>query len=88
MNEKLEIKLWADFLKTHENPIFQDLASFLYFYLNNDEEREGVQSQPHYRELFEAEILAAAKLANFFSNHSNDLLREGAYWIPQWVEVH
>ena len=86
--EKLEIERWANFLETQENPIFQDLASFLNCHLNVNKAVESAQSNPHCRELLESEIDAANKLADFLANHSNDLLREGAYWIPQWMEAH
>jgi hypothetical protein len=33
--DKLEIKLWVDFLGIQENPIFQDLAVFLNCFLAN-----------------------------------------------------
>ena len=88
MTEKLEIKMWAKFLETQENPIFQDLASFLNCHLNDNRVAESAQSNPHFRELLESEIDAANKLADFLANHSNELLREGADWIPQWIGVH
>ena len=86
--EKLEIERWANFLETQENPIFQDLASFLNCHLNVNKAVESAQSNPHCRELLESEIDAANKLADFLANHSNELLREGADWIPQWMEAH
>ena len=86
--EKLEIEKWANFLETQENPIFQDFAVFLNCHLNEDEDAESDQIQPHFRELLKSEIDAANKLADFLANHSNDLLREGAEWIPQWMEAH
>jgi len=86
--KRLEIERWANFLETQENPIFQDFASFLNCHLNDGEEAESIKGKPHFRELLESEIDAANKLADFLANHSNDLLREGAEWIPQWVEAH
>ena len=86
--EKLEIERWANFLETQENRIFQDLASFLNCHLNVNKAVESAQSNPHCRELLESEIDAANKLADFLANHSNELLREGADWIPQWMEAH
>ena len=86
--EKLEIERWANFLETQENPIFQDLASFLNCHLNVNKAVESAQSNPHCRELLESEIDVANKLADFLANHSNELLREGADWIPQWMEAH
>ena len=86
--EKLEIESWADFLRIQENPIFQDLAAFLNFHLEEDEEVENNAEKPHFRELLASEIEAANKLADFLANHSNDLLREGADWIPQWIDAH
>ena len=86
--EKLEIEKWANFLETQENPIFQDLAIFLKCHLGNDKEAENLPEKPHFRELLETEIDTANKLADFLANHSNDVLREGAEWIPQWVEAH
>lgn len=86
--EKLEIEKWADFLGTQENPIFQDLADFLKCHLIDYKEAESDQSQPHFRELLKSEIDAAYKLADFLTSHSNDILREGADWIPQWMESH
>lgn len=88
MNEKLEIKLWVDHLETQDNPIFQDLASFLKCHLEQDGEVENNAEKPHFRELLASEIEAANKLADFLANHSNDLLREGADWIPQWIDAH
>ncbi len=86
--KKLEIESWANFLETQENPIFRDLASFLNCFLNDNKEAESAQSNPHFRELLESEIDAANKLADFLANHSNNLLREGADWIPQWMAAH
>ena len=86
--EKLEIEKWANFLETQENPIFQDFAVFLNCHLNEDEDAESDQIQPHFRELLKSEIDAANKLGDFLADHSNDLLREGAEWIPQWLEAH
>lgn len=83
--EKLEIERWTDFLGIQENPIFQDLALFLNCHLNDYEGAEGDQSPTQFRELLKSEIDAANKLADFLANHSNDVLREGAEWIPQWV---
>lgn len=88
MNEKLEIKLWVDHLETQDNPIFQDLAGFLKCHLEEDEEVENNAEKPHFRELLASEIEGANKLADFLANHSNDLLREGADWIPQWIDAH
>lgn len=86
--EKLEIERWADFLGIQENPIFQDLAAFLNCHLEEDEEVENNAEKPHFRELLASEIEAANKLADFLANHSNDLLREGADRIPQWIDAH
>ena len=86
--EKLEIERWANFLETQENPIFQDFAEFLNCHLDNDKEAENLPEKPHFRELLESEIDEANKLADFLANHSNELLREGAESIPQWVEAH
>ena len=86
--EKLEIERWANFLETQENPIFQDFAEFLNCYLDNDKEAVNLPEKPHFRELLESEIDEANKLADFLANHSNELLREGAESIPQWVEAH
>ena len=86
--EKLEIERWADFLGIKENPIFQDFAAFLNYHLDNDKEAENLPEKPHFRELLETEIDTANKLADFLANHSNDVLREGADWIPQWVADH
>ena len=86
--EKLEIERWTDFLGIQENPIFQDLAAFLNCHLDNDKEAENLPEKPHFRELLKSEIDAANKLADFLANHSNDVLREGADWIPQWVGAH
>ena len=86
--EKLEIEKWANFLETQENPIFQDFAAFLNYHLDNDKEAENLPEKPHFRELLETEIDTANKLADFLANHSNDVLREGADWIPQWVADH
>jgi hypothetical protein len=86
--EKLEIERWADFLGIQENPIFQDFAAFLNYHLVNDKEAENLPEKPHFRELLETEIDTANKLADFLANHSNDVLREGADWIPQWVADH
>ena len=86
--EKLEIERWADFLGIQENPIFQDFAAFLNYHLDNDKEAENLPEKPHFRELLETEIDTANKLADFLANHSNDVLREGADWIPQWVADH
>ena len=83
--EKLEIERWMDFLGIQENPIFQDLAVFLNCHLNDYEGAEGDQNPPQFRELLKSEIDAANKLADFLANHSNEVLREGAEWIPQWV---
>jgi hypothetical protein len=86
--ERLEIERWADFLETQDNPIFQDLAGFLKCHLEEDEEVENIVEKSHYRELLGFEIEAANKLADFLANHSNDVLREGADWIPQWIDAH
>lgn len=86
--EKKEIKMWAEALETQDNPIFQDLVMFLNCFLDNDQEPENLSEKPHYRELLKTEIDAANKLANFLGNHSNDVLREGADWIPQWMADH
>ena len=86
--EKLEIQRWVDFLEMQDNPIFQDLAGFLKCHLEEDEEIENNAEKPHFRELLASEIEAANKLADFLANHSNDLLREGADWIPQWIDAH
>ena len=86
--KRLEIERWANFLETQENPIFQDFAEFLNCHLDNDKEAENLPEKPHFRELLESEIDEANKLADFLANHSNELLREGAEWIPQWVEAH
>ena len=86
--EKLEIERWADFLGIQENPIFQDFAAFLNCHLDNDKEAENLPEKPHFRELLETEIDTANKLADFLANHSNDVLREGAHWIPEWMEAH
>jgi len=86
--EKLEIQRWVDFLEMQDNPIFQDLAGFLKCHLEEDEEIENNAEKPHFRELLGSEIEAANKLADFLANHSNDLLREGADWIPQWIDAH
>ena len=86
--EKLEIEKWANFLETQENPIFQDFAAFLNFHLDNDKGAENLPDKPHFRELLETEIDEANKLGDFLANHSNDVLREGADWIPQWVGAH
>ena len=86
--ERLEIERWADFLRIQENPIFQDLAVFLSYFLDDYEEVEGDQNPPNFRELLPSEIDAANKLVDFLANHSNELLREGAEWIPQWIECH
>ena len=86
--ERLEIERWADFLRIQENPIFQDLAVFLSCHLDDYEEVEGDQNPLNFRELLPSEIDAANKLVDFLANHSNELLREGAEWIPQWMECH
>ena len=86
--KRLEIEWWANFFKTQENPIFQDFAVFLDCHLDNYKDEENPQEEARPRELLELEIDAANSLANFFANHSNDVLREGAYWIPQWVGAH
>jgi hypothetical protein len=83
--DKLEIKLWVDFLETQENPIFQDLAVFLNCFLNDDEEVKDDRNPTTFRELLPSEIDAANKLADFLANHSNELLCEGAEWITQWM---
>ena len=88
MDEKLEIRMWVEFLEIQENPIFQDLASFLNCHLNDNKDPGSAQSNPHFRELLELEINAANNLADFLANHSNELLREGADWIPQWMAAH
>ena len=85
---KLEIQIWVNFLDTQDNPIFQDLAIFLKCFLEGDVEVENIVEKPHYRELLGSEIEAANKLADFLANHSNDLLCEGADWIPQWIDAH
>jgi len=86
--KKLEIEKWANFLETQENPIFQDFAVFLNCHLNEDQDAESDQIQPHFRKLLKSEIDAANKLGDFLADHSNELLREGAEWIPQWVGAH
>jgi hypothetical protein len=86
--EKLEIQIWADVLGTQENPIFNDLAVFLKCHLEEDRKPEDVPGKPHFRELLNSEIEEANALASFLTNHSNEILREGADWIPQWVEGH
>jgi hypothetical protein len=83
--DKLEIKLWVDFLGIQENPIFQDLAVFLNCCLNDNEEVKDNRNPTTFRELLPSEIDAANKLADFLANHSNELLCEGAEWIPQWM---
>ena len=85
---KLEIQIWVNFLDTQDNPILQDLAIFLKYFLEGDVEVENIAEKTHYRELLGSEIEAANKLADFLANHSNDLLREGADWIPQWIDAH
>jgi len=86
--KRLEIGWWANFLKTQENPIFQDLAVFLDCHLDNYKDEENLQEEAHLRGLLELEVDAAKILADFFANHSNDVLREGADWIPQWIGAH
>jgi hypothetical protein len=86
--DSLEIEWWINFLQTQKNPIFQDLAMFLCCYLNIENESKRIQSNPHYRELLRSEIDSANKLADFLTNHSNRVLREGADWIPEWIEAH
>lgn len=86
--KKLEMEIWADFLGIQKNPIFQDLADFLNGHLDNDKDVTNLPENPHFRELLKSEIDAANKLADFLANHSNDLLREGSEWIPQWIEAH
>ncbi len=85
--EKLEIERWTDFLGIQENHIFQTLAIFLNYQVNEDDESESIPGKSHVRELLGSDIDEANKLAHFLANHSNDLLREGAEWIPQWVEA-
>jgi hypothetical protein len=46
--KKLEIKKWADFLETQENPIFQDFAVFLNCHLSEDKDAESDKIQPHF----------------------------------------
>ena len=86
--KKLEVERWADFLGIQENPIMQDFATFLNYHLDNDKEVANLPENPHFRELLKSEIDAANKLGDFLADHSNDLLREGAEWIPQWLEAH
>ena len=86
--KKLEVERWADFLAIQENPIMQDFAIFLNDQLDNDKEPANLPEKPHFRELLKSEIDAANKLADFLANHSNDLLCEGAEWIPQWSACH
>ena len=86
--EKLETQIWVNHLKNQENPILQDFAIFLGCFLSDDERIESSQSSPHYRELLESEIAEASNLANFLLKHSNELLREGAGWIPEWIAAH
>jgi hypothetical protein len=84
---KVEIQIWADFLRDQENPIFQDVATFLDCHL--DEGGNFDNPKKHlFRELLKSEIESAYKLAEFFSHHSNDLLLETAEWLPEWVESH
>lgn len=87
-HEKLEIQIWADVLECQKNPIFEDLAVFLKCHLEEDGEPEDLPSKPHFRELLKSEIEEANALASFLANHSNEILREGADLIPQWVEDH
>jgi uncharacterized protein YkuJ len=84
----LEVERWADFLGIQENPIMQDFATYLNYHLDNDKEPANLPEKPHFRELLKSEIDAANKLADFLTNHSNDLLHEGAEWIPQWIACH
>jgi hypothetical protein len=86
--KKLETQIWVNHLKNQESPILQDFAIFLCYFLSDDERIESSQSSPHYRELLESEIAEASNLANFLINHSNELLREGAGWIPEWIAAH
>ena len=86
--EKLETQIWVNHLKNQENLILQDFAIFLGCFLSDDERIESSQSSPHNRELFESEIDEASNLANFLIKHSNELLREGAGWIPEWITAH
>jgi hypothetical protein len=85
---KLEIQIWADVLESLENPIFRDLTVFLKCHLEEDGEPKDLPSKPHFRELLKSEIEEANALASFLANHSNEILCEGADWIPQWVEDH
>lgn len=86
--KKLEIERWSNFFETQENPIFQDLAEFLKCHLDQDREAKSRPDRLHFRELLESEIGAANKLTKFLGNHSNEVLREGAEWIPQWMKDH
>lgn len=86
--QRLEIQIWGDFLRSQENPIFQDLAIFLKCCLEGDGEMADTPEEPYSKELLRSEIEAANKLARFLANHSNELLCEGADWIPQWIQMY
>ena len=86
--ELVETQMWVELLENQSNPIFQDLAIFLKCHLDSDREVEGSQDNQHYRELLESEVKIANQLAEYLHNHSNEVLREAAEWIPQWIVTH
>ena len=84
--ERRELEMWSKAFNSDPNPIFQDLVSFINTHLEI-EEIDSI-SDSHYRELTTEELHDATVLARFLGVHSNDLLREGAEWIPEWIEDH
>jgi len=85
---RVEIQMWVELLENQSNPIFQDLAIFLKCHLNSNEDLDGSQDNHHCRELLESEIESANQLAEYLLNHSNDVLREAAERVTEWIASH
>ena len=84
--ERAEGVEWMNYLLDSQNPALVQGGIFLASVLNVDVEKKA-EAVPVMKSesLDPLQMLEAQSLTEFFEQHSNELLRELADWIPQWV---
>lgn len=87
--ERVEALIWMNYLLDRPNPVLVQGGLFLAERLEVDVEKK-IEEIPlmETASLDPLEMLEAQLLTNFFQQHSNELLRELADWIPQWLDVN
>jgi hypothetical protein len=87
-SDRAEGVKWMNYLLESQNPALVQGGIFLASVLNVDVEKKAEAILVMKSESLDPlQILEAQSLTELFEQHSNELLRELADWIPQWLEI-